>query len=135
MVKSYTQFLGESVIKRSGEITVSTLGGGIKEPLLSFATQRNDDRTGKLILELYTTGPIEYQYVPGENIQALMAEVTAKDQKASAERLEEVASLVRQAQSELSQDLLQLFTQFEEDIKMVLGRHNVSTAEPTKKSN
>jgi hypothetical protein len=134
MVKSYSDFVGESSIKRSGEITLSTLGGGLKEPLLSFKTQRNDDSTGKLVLELYTAGPKEYLYTPSENIQALMGEVNAKDKKVSSEKLEEVASLVRQAQTELSQDLLQLFTQLEEDIKGVLAKHNISEAAPSKES-
>ena len=129
MVKSYQQYVREAQIQRTGEISLPSLGGGIKEPLLSFETQRNPENTGTLTLELYTDKPQTYIYRPTEKIQALMSGVNAKGKTADPDKLEEIASMIRQEQKDLSIELLQLFTQLEADLREVLGRHGITQKE------
>jgi len=125
MVKNYYQYINEAKIEREGEITITSLKGGLKEPVLKFETQRNPEATGELLLELYSEGPKKYTFKATPDIAALMQNINGMADEGTKDEMEEVAELVREKQTEIQQDFLQLFTQLEEDIKTLLKKHNI----------
>ena len=85
-----------------------------------------------MTLEFYSKGPKNYTYQPSQEIldNADRIEGTIKysdDEVKQAEEL--IASALENAQSELSKDLLQLFTKLDEDVKAVLKKHNIYPTE------
>jgi hypothetical protein len=125
MIKSYHQYLYEAQIAREGEISLSSLAGGLKEPVLKFETQRNPDNLGELLLELYSEGTKKYTFKATPEIAAIMANINGMAKEGTKEEAEDVAELVRAKQIEIQQELLQLFTQLDLDIKAVLKKHNI----------
>ena len=129
MVKNYYQYLFEARIEREGEIKFDFTGGGLKKPAISFDTLRNPESKGIVTLELYSKAPTEYTYTPSEQIQAQMRiinDLAGSDEESSKTAMDNVAKLVEKAQDELSADLLQVFSNLEQEIQAVLKKHNIA---------
>lgn len=129
MVKNYYQYLFEARIEREGEIKFDFTGGGLKKPAISFDTLRNPESKGTVTLELYSKAPTDYTYTPSEEIQAQMRiinDLAGSDEESSKTAMDNVAKLVEKAQDELSADLLQVFSNLEQEIQTVLKKHNIT---------
>jgi hypothetical protein len=129
MIKSYNEYLFEATQDRMGEIKLSTMGGGLKKPFVSFEMNRNPEAKGSLTLELYHKYPREYVVNADPELKAQMdilngATGTDDEKKKTAE--ENVQKLIKQKQDDISADFLQLFSQLDEDIKALLQKHNIS---------
>jgi len=128
MIKSYNEYLFEATQDRMGEIKLSTMGGGLKKPFVSFEMNRNPEAKGSLTLELYNKQPKEYVLNPDPELKAQMDILnglasTADEKRKTAE--ENIQKLIKQKQDDISADFLQLLTQFDEDVKTLLKKHNI----------
>jgi hypothetical protein len=129
MVKNYYEYLFEARIEREGEIKFDFTGGGLKKPAISFDALRNPDAKGTVTLELYSKGSTDYTYTPSEEVQAQMRiinDLAGSDEESSKAAMDNVAKLIEKAQDELSADLLQVFSNLEQEIQAVLKKHNVT---------
>lgn len=129
MVKNYYEYLFEARIEREGEIKFDFTGGGLKKPAISFDTLRNPDTKGTVTLELYSKGSTDYTYMPNEKVKAQMRiinDLAGSAEESSKAAMDNVAKLIEKAQEELSADLLQVFTNLEQEIQVVLKKHNIT---------
>jgi hypothetical protein len=129
MVKSFHQFLNEAVLERTGEIKLASTGGGLKEPAISFETERNPESVGSVNLELYSKGGKEYRFNPSPEILAQMGtlnDMTVNADETRKTAMETIAKLIKQKQDEINADFLQLFTQLDQDIQALLKKHNIT---------
>lgn len=128
MFKSFSQYLSESVQERTGEITMGSLNGGINAVVISLPTQRNPEKTGTIKLELFTKGPKRYDFTPSGDLKAQMDIITSftgSDDEKGKTALEIIEKEVKSLESEITTDLLQIFTKLDEDIKAVLKKHGI----------
>lgn len=131
-MKTFIEAINEATLQKDFSITMSSIGGGLKAAEISFETRRNESKTGTLALEFYSKGPKNYTYQPSQEILDNMERIdgTIKYSEDEVKQAEEViTSALENAQSELSKDLLQLFTKLDEDVKAVLKKHNIYPTE------
>ena len=131
-MKTFIETINEATLQKDYSITVDSIGGGLKPAQISFETRRNEDKKGSLTLEFYSKGPKNYTYQPSQEILDNLERIegTIKYGEEETKQAEEViASALENTQSELSKDLLQLFTRLDDDIKSVLKKHNIYPAE------
>lgn len=126
---TFKQFLNEAVLERTGEIKLASTGGGLKEPAISFETERNPESVGSITIELYSKGGKEYRFNPTAEILAQMGTVndmTGNDDESKKAAVETITKLIKQKQDEINADFLQLFTQLDQDIQVLLKKHNIT---------
>lgn len=126
---TFQQFLNEATEQRGGEIKMDTLGGGLQNVVISLPTERNPEGEGEIRLELYSKGPKAYTFQPVGELKAqlgLLISMAGSAEEKKPEALANVEKEVKQMQEDLTRDLLQLFTQLDEDIKAVLRKYNVA---------
>lgn len=131
-MKTFIETINEATLQKDYSITMESVGGGLKPAQISFETQRNEEKKGSLALEFYSKGPKNYTYNPSQEILDNMDRIsgTIKFSDEEVKQAETViASALENTQSELSKDLLQLFTKLDEDIKSVLKKHNIYPTE------
>lgn len=131
-MKTFVEAINEAALQKDLSITMSTIGGGLKPARISFETRRNENKTGDLVLEFYAKGPKNYTYQPSQeildNLERIDGAIKYSDDEVK-QAEEVIASALENAQSELSKDLLQLFTKLDEDVKAVLKKHNIYPTE------
>lgn len=128
MIKSYSQYLNESHQERTGEIQMDALNGGLNAIVISLPTQRNPEKTGELKLELFTKGPKTYDFIPTGDLKAQMDIITSfagSDDEKGKTAMDIIENEVKELESEITTDLLQIFTKLDEDIKAVLKKHGI----------
>ncbi len=128
MIKNYYEYLTEAELTREGEIKFSFTGGGLKSPKISFAALRNSDAEGSVEIELYSKGPVTYKYLADEELKAqisIVSGLTNSDEESKKSAIEKIEKIVKIKQQELNADFLQLFTQFDEQVKELLKKHNI----------
>ena len=128
MVKDYYQYLTEAKLEREGEIKFDFTGGGLKAPSISFDALRNPDSTGSVLIELYSKGGITYKFTADEELKAQMSIInglTDSDEESKKSAVENIEKIVKEKQDALNADLLQVFSQFDEQVKQVLKKHNI----------
>jgi hypothetical protein len=131
-MKTFIESINEATLQKDFSITMKSIGGGLKPVQISFETRRNEDKKGSLTLEFYSKGPRNYTYQPSQEILDNMDKIdgTIKYSEEESKQAEEVIlSALENTQSELSKDLLQLFTQLDNDIAAVLKKHNIYPTE------
>ena len=131
-MKTFIETINEATLQKDLSITMTSIGGGLKPAEISFETRRNEDKKGSLALEFYSKGPKNYVYQPSQEILDNMDRIDGniKYSEEEVKQAEEViASALENTQSELSKDLLQLFTKLDEDVKAVLKKHNIYPTE------
>jgi hypothetical protein len=132
MIKSYTEYLTEATQKRTGEIKLSTLGGGLTPLSLSLPTQRNPEMTGEIVLELYSKAAKTYRFTPTGELAAQMGIITGLTDVADEKAKTAVAAIekaVKEVNADVTADLLQIFTQLDSDILAVLAKHGIKPNE------
>jgi len=128
MIKDYYQYLSEAKIQRDGEIKFSFTGGGLKEPAISFTALRNPEAEGTVVIELYSKGGTTYKFAADEELKAQMSivnDLTKSKEESQNAAVKNVEKIIKRKQDELNADLLQVFTQFDDQIKQVLKKHNI----------
>jgi len=131
-MKTFIEAINEATLQKDLSITMDSVGGGLKPAQISFETRRNEEKTGSLALEFYSKGPKNYTFRPGQEILDNMERIdgTIKYSDEEVKQAEEnIKDALENVQAALSQDLLQLFTQLDEDVKAVLKKHNIYPTE------
>lgn len=132
MIKSYLEYLTEATQQRTGEIKLSTLGGGLKPLSLSLPTQRNPEKTGEITLELYSKAPKTYLFTPTGELAAQMDIVAGltdvADEKAKT-AVTTIENAIKELNADVTADMLQIFTQLDLDIITILEKHGIKPKE------
>jgi hypothetical protein len=131
-MKTFFEAINEATLQKDYSITASTIGGGLKPAEISFETRRNETKTGSLALEFYSKGPKNYTYRPSQeildNLERIDGTISYSDEEVK-QAEDFITDALGKAQADLSQDLLQLFTKLDEDVKAVLKKHNIYPTE------
>lgn len=128
MVKNYYEYLTEARIEREGEIKFDSTGGGLKAPTISFDALRNPDATGSVVIELYSKGGTTYKYLADEELKAqmsIMNDLADSTEESKQSAMKNIEKIIGDRQDALNADLLQVFSQFDEQVKAVLKKHNI----------
>jgi len=129
MIKTYYEYLTEALIEREGEIKFDFTGGGLKPPTISFDALRNPDSTGSVVMELYSKGGTTYKFTADEELVTQMSIIndladSTEESKQSA--MKNIEKIIEDRQDTLNADLLQIFSQFDEQVKEVLKKNNIT---------
>ena len=131
-MKSFKEAILEAVQQKNLTISSDTIGGGLKAPKILFDTTRNDTKEGTVELEFFGKGPKKYIYKPSQEILDNLAKTDGPinygtDETKQAEEI--IKSKLADVQSELMTELTQLFDQLDDDIRLILRKHNIFPSE------
>jgi hypothetical protein len=129
-MKKFSDFVNEAKQTREEEIVFNAIGGGLKPATISLDATRNEDKIGKVKLEFFSKGPRTYNYFPTPEMLAQLSKTTGvlpTGEEAAGNATNSLEDHLKTAQENLNKDLLAVFAKADEDIKIVLKKHNIKS--------